>query len=373
MRYLIIILTLFFSIITIAQDGIVKTYYASGKVERRTSFVKEILEGTSFTYYENGFIKSEKNYSNGKLSGVVKNYYSNGLVKDEAQFRNGMLDGVSKSFYENAGIMEVKNYREGELISSRSISYDENYIAPLSAYKEGKNHRKIENDDFICGLEICPEPVGGIEEIESNIIYPQLARQYKLEGYVLITTKINARGIPENIRVLQGLGLGCSEAAIEAVNKTKFVPGKNNGDIVETDVTFKLKFRIKEAEDKIDFSIAQSNQVEPETKKIEQSSYIECEIDECPKPVGGIIELLKNLRYPPNAKRNKISGEVKLKVKVDELGFVISTEVIEGLGYGCDEAAQSTVIKTQFNPGRQNGKETETAIEIIVPFILGKE
>ena len=356
MRYLIIILIIFFSVITFAQDGIVKTYYASSKVESRTSFVKDVLEGASYTYYENGFIKSEKNYSNGKLNGIVKNYYPNGLVKDEAHFRNGMLDGLFKSFYDNSGIKEVKNYSNGELKSTRSISYDENYIAPLSSYEEGKNYMKTENNDFICELEICPEPVGGIEEIESNIIYPQMARQYKLEGSVLISARINARGIAENIRILQGLGLGCSEAAIEAVKQTKFVPGKNKGEIVETDVTFKLKFRIREAQDKVEFSAAKTNEVQTQAEKIESTSFIECEIDECPKPVGGITELLKNLRYPPNAKRNNISGEVKLKVKVDELGFVISTEVIESLGFGCDEAAQSAVIKTQFKPGRQNGK-----------------
>jgi protein TonB len=283
-----------------------------------------------------------------------------------------MLDGIFKSFYDNGGIKEVKNYREGELISSRSISYDENYIAPLSAYKEGKNHRKSETDDFICELEICPEPVGGIEEIESNIIYPLLARQYRLEGSVLITAKINAKGVAENIRVIKGLGLGCSEAAIEAVKSTKFVPGKNNGDIVETDVTFKLNFKIREAQDRVEFSAAKTNEAELKTEKTESTNFIVCEIDECPRPAGGITELLKNLRYPPNAKRNNISGEVKLKVKVDELGFVISTEVIEGLGYGCDEAAQSAVIKTQFEPGKQNGKETESIIEIVVPFILEK-
>lgn len=353
-----------------AQNGIVKTYYASGKVESRTSFVKDILEGASYTYYENGFIKSEKNYSNGKLHGIAKNYHPNGLVKEEIHYRNGMLDGLFKSFYDNSGIKEVKNYSNGELISTRSISYDENYIAPLASYEEGKNHRKTDTDDFICELEICPEPVGGIEEIESNIIYPQLARQYKLEGSVLISARINARGIAENIRILQGLGLGCSEAAIEAVEKTKFVPGKNNGEIVETDVTFKLHFRIREAQDKVEFSAVKENEVE--TEKIKSESFIECEIDECPKPIGGIIELLKNLRYPPNAKRNNISGEVKLKVKVDELGFVISTEVIEGLGYGSDEAAQSAVIKTQFEPGKVKGKETESTIEIIIPFILEK-
>jgi TonB family protein len=370
-----ILILLSFSNILIAQNGIMRTYYSSGNVESRVAFVKDVLEGTSYWYYENGNIKTEKNYSDGKLNGLVRNYYEIGLLKDESNFTNGMLNGVSKKYYGNGGLKEVKNYKEGELLSTKYIKYDENYIAPLSAYEIGKNHNKTENNDFICELEICPQPVGGIEEIESKIIYPPLAKQYQLEGSVLITAKINRKGIAKNIRVLQGLGLGCSEAAVEAVKKTSFIPGSNNGEIEESDVTFKLNFRIS---DEVEISLAEENLILDQTDTIisdipAQNKFIKCDVEECPEPVGGITLLLKNLRYPPNAKRNNISGEVLLKVKVDELGFVVSAELIKGLGYGCDEAAKSAVIKTQFEPGKQDGKEVESQIEIIVPFIIGEE
>lgn len=370
MKFITVIILIFFIRIISAQNGNVKTYYASGKVESRTSYVKDVLEGISYKYYENGNLKLAINYSNGKLSGVTKSYYPSGLIKEEIQYRDGMLDGVYKLYYENGGLKEVRTYNKGELINSRDLEFDKNYIAPLSAYSEGKNNIKNNAEDFICELDICPEPANGIEEIESKIVYPVLARQYKLEGSVLITARINQRGIPENIRVIKGLGLGCSEAAIEAVKQTKFIPGKHNGEIKETDITFKLNFRIKEAEDKPSLFDTNINEVIISEKENESKYFINCEIDECPRPIGGITELLKNLRYPPYAKRNNISGEVKLKVKVDDLGFVISTEVIEGIGYGCEEAAQSAVIKTQFEPGKLNGKNVESNIEITVPFIL---
>ncbi|MCB9260714.1 MAG: TonB family protein [Ignavibacteriales bacterium] len=355
-----------------AQNGTVKTYHMSGKVESRIAFVDDILEGTSYWYYENGNIRTEKNYSNGKLNGLTKNFYPTGLLKDEIRYSDGMLHGVSRRFYENGALAEVKNYEFGELKSVKNIEFDKDYIAPLSAYEEGKRKKNVENDDFICSAQICPEPVGGIEEIESNIIYPKLARQYKLEGSVLITTTINKRGISENIKVLQGLGLGCSEAAIEAVKNTKFIPGENNGEIVETEVTFKLNFRIKEAEDKPTIIASEKSELTSESKidSSKQKDFIICDVDECPEPIGGITELIKKINYPPHAKRNNISGEVILNVKVDDIGFVISTEVKQGLGYGCDEAAKSAVIKTEFMPAKQNGKNVESNIEITVPFIL---
>jgi len=376
---LFVLLVFYFTFQLNAQNGTIKTYYSSGKVESRISFVNEILEGTTYWYYENGNLKAEKNYSNGKLNGIMKTYYENGLVKDETHIDNGIMNGVNKSYYKNGGLKEVREYQDGQLLSIQNIEYDSSYIAPLLEYTAGNKKNNIENNDFICSMEICPEPVGGIEEIESNIVYPQLAEQFKLEGSVMMMAIINNKGIPENIKVIKGLGLGCDEAAIEAVKRTKFVPGRNNGDEITSEVTFKLNFRLKKNANDSEklasgnsLSAAASNSIDT-TGILTQTAFISCDTEECPKPIGGIIELLKKLRYPPHAKRNNISGEVVLKAKVNEVGFVISTEIVNGLGYGCDEAAKSAIINTQFEPAKINSKEVESIIKITVPFILDKE
>lgn len=361
-----------FPILLIAQNGIVKTYYASGKVESRVSFVKEVLEGTSYWYYENGNIKTEKNYSNGKLNGLVRNYYENGLLKDETHIEDGVLSGVYRSFYENGALHQIKNYEYGQLLSVNTLEYDPNYIAPLTAYNAGKKKQNIDSNDFICSVEICPEPVGGIEEIESNIEYPKLAKQFGLEGNVLLSVTISKKGIPSNIKVIKELGLGCSEAAVAAVGKTMFIPGRNKGEEVEANVTFSLNFILdNDKQNKIvnsqEVTSLRSDSLSDNLNL--QNNFISCDIDKCPEPIGGITELLKILRYPAQAKRNNISGNVVIKAKVNEIGFVISAEVIKSLGYGCDEAAKSAVIKTQFYPGQENGADTESTIEITVPFI----
>ncbi len=373
----LLIVVFVFPLLLLGQNGTVKTYYLSGKVESRTSFVDDILEGKAIWYYENGNKRSEKNYSNGKLNGVSREFYKSGLVKKEVNISNGILNGISKSYYENGGLKEVLEYDMGKLISQKKIDYDTNYIPPLKAYEAGKKKRNFDNNDFLCEIDICPEPIGGLEEIESNIIYPALARQYRLEGSVLITAKINQRGIPESVKVIKGLGLGCDEAAVEAVKKTKFIPGELNGEIVATDVTFKLNFKIKEPKEPNNY-IASKKSFEGNLKKgqgkdntnLKTTRFISCDLDKCPEPIGGITELLKKLRYPPQAKRNKISGDVLLEVTVDEFGFVTSSKVVKGIGYGCDEAAQSAVIKTQFSPAKVDGKEVDSVIKINVPFIL---
>ena len=358
-----------------SQNGIVKTYFSTGKVESRVAFVGEVLEGTSYWYFGNGYIKTEKNYSNGKLNGLIRNYYDSGLLKDEIRYSNGMLHGVSRKYYENGALSEVITYENGQLITLNQIDFDPQYIAPLSAYEAGKKKNKLENNDFLCSIEICPEPIGGIEEIESNIVYPELAKQYNLEGSVLVLANISKRGVASKIRVIKSLGLGCDEAAIQAVKNTKFIPGMNKGNEVESEVSFSLNFRIPKIEENL---IAQNNSGEIASEESNKNrigieankKFITCDAEICAEPEEGIIGLLNKLRYPPNAKRNKISGDVIVKAKINELGFVISTEIVKSLGSGCDEAAQSAIIKTQFTPAKSNGIDIESIVEIVVPFIL---
>ena len=196
-----------------------------------------------------------------------------------------------------------------------------------------------------------------------------------LKGEFWFRRLFSKTGKPTNIKVVKGLGLGCDEAAIDAVLNTKFVPGRNNGDEVESDVTFPLNFKLpKSNKDKLAVSsenLFSQNEVESGSEAQRDSkNFVTCDAEICPEPEGGIIELLNKLRYPPNAKRNNISGDVVVKAKINELGFVISTEIVQSLGYGCDEAAQSAVIKTQFKPAKINGLEIDSISEITVPFIL---
>ncbi|MFZ1288959.1 MAG: TonB family protein [Melioribacteraceae bacterium] len=351
-----------------AQDGVVKSYYGKGKVSSRISFVNDVLEGESFWYYENGNIKNIKNYSNGKLDNSNKSFYESGLLKEEIHYSDGILNGVSKFYFENGGLKEVRTYDYGKLISVSEIGYDENYVAPFSAYEAGINKKNLSNEDILCDADMCPQPIGGIKEIEKNIIYPELAKKFNLEGKVLVSVVVGIKGETKKIIVHKGLGLGCDEAAIDAVKKTRFIPGVKKGEVVETEILFSLNFKLSENNET---KFVTTNETKEEVKiEPEKKQFIICNYDVCPKPVGGINELLKNLKYPSQAKRNNISGDVEVEAKINDLGFVISANIFKGIGYGCDEAAKSVIIKSEFEPAIQNGKVVESTVKIIIPFIL---
>ena len=56
----------------------------------------------------------------------------------------------------------------------------------------------------------------------------------------------------------------------------------------------------------------------------------------------------KELNYPEEALASKIEGTVYLRYEIDYKGKVISSKILSGMGYGCDEEAQRIVSKFKF-------------------------
>jgi protein TonB len=54
--------------------------------------------------------------------------------------------------------------------------------------------------------------------------------------------------------------------------------------------------------------------------------------------------------FPDAAKRANIEGVVILQVDIDATGAVKMVQLIQGLGYGCDEAAVAAIHESTFSP-----------------------
>lgn len=51
----------------------------------------------------------------------------------------------------------------------------------------------------------------------------------------------------------------------------------------------------------------------------------------------------KNLRYPGEAIESKVEGTVRIRFSIDHQGKVFKSQIIGGIGHGCDEEAQRLV------------------------------
>lgn len=74
--------------------------------------------------------------------------------------------------------------------------------------------------------------------------YSEEARKAKYQGTVQLYIEVDPSGRAQNIRVVQSLGLGLDEKAIEAVKKWKFRPGVKDGKPVTVAASVEVSFRL---------------------------------------------------------------------------------------------------------------------------------
>ncbi len=70
--------------------------------------------------------------------------------------------------------------------------------------------------------------------------------------------------------------------------------------------------------------------------------------------------------YPEAAKRANIEGVVILQVDIDATGAVKMVQLIQGLGYGCDEAALAAAQQSLFAPAYAG--DEPVAVRLRIPY-----
>ncbi len=89
-------------------------------------------------------------------------------------------------------------------------------------------------------LDQIPILMGNMETLFNEIHYPERAKRASLEGHVTVAFIIDKDGTVRYPTVIQGIGAGCDEAALRAVQHARFSPGQLNGAPVNviTSITF---------------------------------------------------------------------------------------------------------------------------------------
>jgi TonB family protein len=110
-----------------------------------------------------------------------------------------------------------------------------------------------------------------------------------------------------------------------------------------------------------------------EEKNYEKDSMFYKTVEVMPEPYGGMNAIYKKIGYPKEAKEEKIEGVVKVLTFVDRDGEVLDAQVVEGIGYGCDEAARLAILYHRFKPGLIKGQKVKVQMEIPIEFKLDRQ
>ena len=102
-----------------------------------------------------------------------------------------------------------------------------------------------DESSYFVAVEDLPEPIGGIAAIQAAVVYPEIAKRAGVEGTVYVEAFVNEEGVVTKATVVKGIGAGCDEAAIDAVKKVKFKPGKQRGKPVRVRMSIPIRFRLQ--------------------------------------------------------------------------------------------------------------------------------
>lgn len=93
--------------------------------------------------------------------------------------------------------------------------------------------------------DVMAKPVGGMEQIFKNIVYPKAAKEAGIEGKVLIKAVIDENGNVTETEVVKSVSPDCDKAAVDAIKKTKFSPAMKDDKPVTTEVEIPIMFKLK--------------------------------------------------------------------------------------------------------------------------------
>ena len=71
------------------------------------------------------------------------------------------------------------------------------------------------------------------------------SRREKFMGIVLVNMIVDKEGVPRDVHILRGVGMGLDESAVAAVSKYRFKPALKNGVPVATRLNVEVNFQVK--------------------------------------------------------------------------------------------------------------------------------
>ena len=146
-------------------------------------------------------------------------------------------------------IMEAEDYYT---LFCTGYDFSDSIIPLFSSnmFSEFESDKIVRYENNIHSLvEQMPKFPGGdkarINYLNQNIFYPYKARKAGIQGRVFVLFNVEEDGSLTNIEVIRGIGGGCDEEAVKAIeNMPKWEPGIQFGEPVRVQFTMPILFRL---------------------------------------------------------------------------------------------------------------------------------
>jgi TonB family protein len=248
-------------------------------------------------------------------------YFDNNSIESIIHFKNEVRDGSAQFYWENGNIREDVTYVNGR-VEGLVRRYDENgNLGEMFTIENGKRE-------------------GPTSLFDSTGTY--VDDIYYEEGILIVDKIVLDEGLKEDI------------TTSNVVTENSQPQNKDN----------KKK--------NVDSNNPLPPDIEEEHNYEDDPAFYKT-VEVMPEPIGGMNAIYRKIGYPKEAKENEIEGVVKILTMIDRDGEVLDAQVIEGIGYGCDEAARLAVFYHRFKPGLIRGEKVKVQMEIPIEFKIKED
>ena len=102
---------------------------------------------------------------------------------------------------------------------------------------------KADGDVFVV-VEEMPELIGGLSGLQQEITYPHIAKKAGIEGRVILQFIVDEQGNVTEPAIVRGIGAGCDEEAMRALQTVQFKPGLQDGKPVKVKMSIPVTFKL---------------------------------------------------------------------------------------------------------------------------------
>lgn len=119
-----------------------------------------------------------------------------------------------------------------------------------TAFAQNESNYTSKGEKVYFAAEVMPSYKGGYTAmkkfIQDHLAFPAEAQKEMVEGRIIIGFVVRRDGTLDNIKILNGLGFGCDEAAIAVVSKMfEWTPGSHQGKKINILMSIPIMFAYK--------------------------------------------------------------------------------------------------------------------------------
>lgn len=223
---------------------------------------------------------------------------------------------------------------------------------------------------------VACQPHGGMAAVkdlfDQELRMPDRALADKVKGSTVLIFTVTAQGELKDLRIWRPLSPECDEEALRVGALVRWHPARLSGREVDAEHYLEVPFKGR------DRRSVRPRCGEDTGKRTSSDITIHMvrEVDQAPVPdvpggLGGLpAYAATHMRYPEDARRRDIQGDLRMEFVVETTGSVSNMRPVRDLGGGCAEEARRLLLGMCWEPALKDGLPVRCLVQVDLTFRL---